>query len=104
MNVNIAIGIFIFVMNSIQVSSKEYVMNTIFLLAVYTPKNVSMRRFFWASKTFIKTEGLENIYKLMLQIYVKWVLQWRRPLRSCQVTIYTTGWMNAMKGSCNKFI
>ena len=30
-------------------------------------RTVSMRRFFWAPKTYAKTDGLENIYNFMLK-------------------------------------
>ena len=38
---------------------------------------VSMRRFFWAPKTYVKTDRLENIYKFELKnvVYQKlWVM------------------------------
>ena len=31
---------------------------------------VSMRRFFWAPKTYVKTDGQENIYNFTLEIFV----------------------------------
>ena len=31
---------------------------------------VSMRRFFWAAKTYVKTDGLENIYNCTLKSVV----------------------------------
>ena len=30
-------------------------------------RTVSMRQFFWAPKTYIQTDGLENIYNFTLQ-------------------------------------
>ena len=30
-------------------------------------RSVSMRRFFWAPKTYVKTDGYENIYNYMLK-------------------------------------
>ena len=33
-------------------------------------RTVSMRRFFWAPKTYVKIDGLENIYNCMLKIFV----------------------------------
>ena len=40
-------------------------------------RTVSIRRFFWAPKTYIQTDGLENIKKFMLKkiVYLNlWVL------------------------------
>ena len=31
-------------------------------------RTVSMRRFFWAPKTYVQTDGLENIYNLRPKI------------------------------------
>ena len=33
-------------------------------------RTVSMRRFFWASKTYVKTDGQENIYNFTLKNFV----------------------------------
>ena len=33
-------------------------------------RTVSMRRFFWAPKTYVKIDGLENIYNFTLKIFV----------------------------------
>ena len=33
-------------------------------------RTVSMRRFFWAPKSYAKNYGLENIYNFMLNIFV----------------------------------
>ena len=33
-------------------------------------RTVSLRRFFWAPKTYVKTDGLENIYNFTLKIFV----------------------------------
>ena len=33
-------------------------------------RTVSMRRFFWAPKTYVKNDGLENIYNFRLKIFV----------------------------------
>ena len=30
-------------------------------------RTISMRQFFWAPKTYVKTDGLENIYNLKLK-------------------------------------
>ena len=32
-------------------------------------RTVSMRRFFWAPKTYVQTDGLENIYNFTLKNY-----------------------------------
>ena len=31
-------------------------------------RTVSMRQFFWAPKTYVQTDGLENIYNFMLKL------------------------------------
>ena len=38
-------------------------------------RTVSMRRFFWAPKTYAKIDGLENIdnYTLKIFVYVNWL-------------------------------
>ena len=33
-------------------------------------RTVSMRRFFWAPKTYVKTDGYENIYIFTLEFFV----------------------------------
>ena len=33
-------------------------------------KNVSMKRFFWAHKTYVQTDELESIYNFMLKDFV----------------------------------
>ena len=33
-------------------------------------RTVSMRRFFWAPKTYVKTDGYENIYNFTLKGFV----------------------------------
>ena len=33
-------------------------------------RTVSMRRFFWAPKTYVKTDGLKNIYNFTLKNFV----------------------------------
>ena len=33
-------------------------------------RTVSMRPFFWAPKTYVQTDGLENIYNFTLKIFV----------------------------------
>ena len=47
-------------------------------------RTVSMRRFFWAPKKYVKTDGLENIYNFILKICVYlnlWLLSIFRYLR-----------------------
>ena len=44
-------------------------------------RNISMRRFFWAPKTHVKTDGKDNIYKFTLKFFV-YLNLWVPVLRS----------------------
>ena len=37
-------------------------------------RTISMRRFSWAPKTYVKTDGKENIYKFMLKNFAYLIL------------------------------
>ena len=41
-------------------------------------RTISLRRFFWAPKAYVKTDGLEKIYNLTLKRYV-YLNLWNKP-------------------------
>ena len=52
-------------------------------------RTVSMRRFFWAPKTYVETDGLGNIYNFRLKHFA-YLNLWCHQHHLCCVTCYSS--------------